>query len=175
LIGNQAAFVGSGFVSEYARCDVPTNRDDYPVSVRLAKWQRLSANDVSLGVIARKDASATATFYVGMVTNSATNGFTASIWRWLAGTATRLALTAYPSTEGQRLTLWPIGTYLGLYLDGVLILAAVDGLIPSGRHGGILGYSQGGTGDTLLRLDDWRLGTAPARRVFAGAGALRRF
>jgi hypothetical protein len=56
-----------------------------------------------------------------------------------------------------------------------LICSATDGLIPSGRHGGIIGYLQGGTGDTLLRLDDWRLGTAPPRRAFASAGALRRF
>ncbi|HJQ65666.1 MAG TPA: hypothetical protein VJ816_04780 [Gemmatimonadales bacterium] len=186
VVSNQAAFVGSAFGSEVAMCLTPCDGQTYRVSTTLAGWQRGAANDVSLGLIARKNADpASLTYYTAFVTKTATTD-SIQLARSLAGTVTQIDLqNGVIATEGQTLELQvteefdvnhvPV-THILVKLGGITYINVIDPAILKGRYFGILGYLQGPlVPEPVLRLDAVRMQvptTTRRRRGLVGLSAL---
>jgi hypothetical protein len=187
VVGQQAAFVGSAFGAEVAMCLTPCNGQTYRVSTTLAGWQRGAANDVSLGLIARKNADpASLTYYAAFVTKTATTD-SIQLYRYLAGTPTLIDLqNGVVALEGQTLELQvteefdvnhiPV-THVLVKLASTLYINVIDTAILKGRYFGILGYLQGPlVPEPVLHLDSVQMGVPSVvthrRRGLTGLSAL---
>jgi hypothetical protein len=182
IASNQAAFVGSSsFSAEIAKCVQPASGESYMLRVPLARWRRASATDVSLGLMVRMGFSPLVlSGYAILLTQTASVNVMA-FWYYQNGSPTLVTSVPVTAVEGQFLSVqviqdtFPTTRLIGS-LDGVPYLNVVDNALPAGRYFGILGYLQGGTGDTDLQFGTLQMGVptvgAAGRAAILTAGGL---
>lgn len=154
-----------------ARADADLATDDMEVSVVMVSQALGGSTSISCGPIARKDSTATETFYYMFATTSTGPAEDTSLSKRLAGTPTSLDTDTGDFADGDTLKILPDGSTISGYNGVNVVLGPVTDVSITGNTRGGVRVSKGSGGTPSCVLDTWNASdyTAPA-----SSGATRR-
>ena len=148
IVSSAAKFSGNVDANS-ARADSDLTSDDHYVQATIASFSNISGI-VAGGVIARKDSTSTASFYLWWGRMDLTRF---ELWKDVSGTFTSLGNVAENPAAGDVVKLQCDGSTIKGFKNGTEKISVTDTAITDNLRGGIYGHSTGASNNVVL--DDW--------------------
>lgn len=141
ILSNEAHMTGGG-ASTHARADTDLASDDHYAQVVLAQWPAVSTGTDGLGVICRKDSTATMTFY-RFATFAVVAADTRELVKLVGGTETALETDTTAVAAGNTIYVDADGSTQEARVNGSNILNGTDTAITGNTRTGVFGLLGG--------------------------------